>query len=258
MILPIKVHAVKIKYRELLLKNMVHGRFGMYKNKRHVFITYIPGNSTVSKHKQKRYSLNTKKGKEYSLQVKKYILVKTEYDKLLTSWRNAYSCEPPEVRFPIIQTYDPHSMNNIFFNNSVSNSNNIISEHNVYSGDIIVRSKNEQFGKDILDRLDIPYKYEPGIIDNNPRGIVPDYLLSFYEIDRCSYLEICGMSDDYEYSSRTAKKINFYSANKYRPGREVIYVFMYDKYNFDEDYFASQIMGAFETLIPDSALNWDK
>ena len=48
-----------------------------------------------------------------------------------------------------------------------------------------------------------------------------------------------------------------YSKDKYRPGREVIYVILYDKSNFDKDYFISQVLSAFNDMIPDSALVWE-
>ena len=126
----------------------------------------------------------------------------------------------------------------------------------MYSGSDVLKSKNEQFGKNVFEKYKIPYKYETALTVNNPSGYVPDYLLSFYEIDRCIYAEICGMSDDYEYSAGTAKKINFYSVNRYRPGREIVYAFMYDKYNFDENYFVAVVLGAYEAMIPEDALDW--
>ena len=85
---------------------------------------------------------------------------------------------------------------------------------------------------------------------------IPDYLINFFEIDRCSYLEILGMNDRYDYSVKTATKINSFSKDQYRPGREVIYVLLYDKANFDEDYFVSQVLTAFDTMIPDNAIVW--
>ena len=81
-------------------------------------------------------------------------------------------------------------------------------------------------------------------------------MINFFEIDRCAYLEILGMNDKVDYSVRTAAKMNSFSKDTYRPGREVIYVILYDKANFDEDYFVSQILTAFNNMIPDSALVW--
>lgn len=255
--LPLKVHAVKIRYRELLLREMVHGRFGMYKGKRCVYLTYIPDDSSVSILNRKRYVLNSENGRKYSPQIERYLLIKAEYDRLLSDWRSTYAFEPPAIKFPVVPTYDPHHMDNRFFDDAEDNTNPIPADHPVYSGDCVLKSKNEQIGKGILERLGIPYKYEVGLEVENPDGYVPDFLLSFYEIDRCAYAEICGMSDKYDYSRTVAQKINFYSRNNYRPGREVIYSFMYDKYNFDEEYFTAQVLGAYDSLIPDSSLDWE-
>lgn len=257
MLLPMKVHAVKIRYRERVLRQLPHGRFGEYRGKRHVFITYLPDKAEVSTRFPKRFSLTSKQGKVYAQQIEQYIKIKAEYDRLLADWRTTYVFEPPEVRFPIVQTYDPHCMNNKFFERAHENTNDIQVKHPVYSGDNVLKSKNEQFGKGILQNLSIPFKYEADLDIENPEGITPDYLLSFFEIDRCIYAEICGMSDKYDYSVRLAHKINFYSNNYYRQGREIIYCYMYDKYNFDEENFAMQVLGAYNTLIPDSAIDWD-
>ena len=255
--LPMRVHAVKIRYREQLLRRMIHGRFGNYQGKPCVYIHYDPKDKELTRRTQKRYFLDSALGKKYTPHVERFLKVKAEYDLLLVDWRSTYSFEPPMVRFPICNTYDPHHMDNDFFASVAHKVNKMPVENPVYSGDDVLKSKNEQFAKDFFKDNGIPYKYEPDIEVDNPEGFVPDFLLSLYEIDRCIYAEVCGMADSYEYSARTAHKINFYSKNRYRPGREMIYAFMYDKNNFDEEYFAAQVWGAFDTLIPDSALDWD-
>ena len=93
-------------------------------------------------------------------------------------------------------------------------------------------------------------------INEAKETIDPDFLLDFYEIDRCAYVELLGMNDKIDYSIRAATKITGFSKEKYRPGREVIYVHVYDKNNFDEDYFVSQVLTAFNDMIPDDALIW--
>ena len=255
--LPMKVHAVKIRYREQLLRKMVHGRFGIHQGRRCVFISYIPADDKPGSRVKKRYYLDSSKGKEFTPKIKKYLSIKSEYDRLLDSWNSTYAFEPPVVRFPITNTYDPHHMDNRFFADAVDCSNNMPNDNPVYSGDDVLKSKNEQFGKGFFKKLGIPYKYEVALDVANPDGYVPDFLLSFYEIDRCVYAEICGMNDKSDYAATTSRKINFYAKNRYRPGREIVYVFMYDKYNFDEEYFAAQVLSAFDTLIPDSAIEWD-
>ena len=121
-----------------------------------------------------------------------------------------------------------------------------------------LKSKNEQMGADLLKYMGIPFKYETEIyLPAIEQTINPDYLINFYEIDRCMYLEIMGMNDKIDYSLKTATRITGFSLEKYRPGREVIYIHVYDKNNFDEDYFVSQVLSAFNDMIPDSSLIWE-
>ena len=256
--LPLKVHAVKIRYRERALREMVHGRMAMMGGKSYVYITYIPDDASVTKHHPLRYNVESPKGREFAPLVARYIRAKAEFDRLLLDWRELYKPEPPEVRFPINNTWDPHHMDNKFYLDAVANTNKMPPKNPVYSGSDVLKSKNEQFGKDKLVEMGIPYKYEPALDINNPEEIVPDFLLSFYEIDRCVYAEIGGMTDKYEYSRSIAEKINYYSGNNYRQGREMIYCFMFDKNNFDEDVFAAAVLASFDVLIPEDALDWSK
>ena len=85
--LPMKVHAVKIRYREQLLKKMPHGKFVEYRGKRHVIVYYVPGDPSVTKQTAKRYSLTSKHGKVYTPKIEKFIKIKAEYDRLLVDWR---------------------------------------------------------------------------------------------------------------------------------------------------------------------------
>lgn len=64
------------------------------------------------------------------------------------------------------------------------------------------------------------------------------------------------MNDKFSYAVSTSTKINSYSKGRYRPCREVIYVLLYDKSNFDEAYFISQVFSAFDNMIPDNAIEW--
>ena len=65
-------------------------------------------------------------------------------------------------------------------------------------------------------------------------------------------------NDKFDYFVKTSKKIYGYSKDNYRPGREVIYIILYDKANFDKDYFVSQVLTAFNDMIPDNALIWEE
>lgn len=256
-VLPMKVHAVKLEYRRLKLEKMIHGYFCVRKGKNAVAVTFDPDNSKCSSKNPKVHYISSKQGRVYAGAVTKYLGIKSEYDSLLNSWNSTYCFLPPRVNFPVKQYYDPHLMNNEYFNNhpgclgKYKPDNPTVSDH----GEL--KSKNEQFGADLLKLMGIPFKYETEIyLPAIEQTINPDYLVSFYEIDRCAYLEILGMNERIDYSVKTATKITGFSIDKYRPGKEVIYVHIYDKNNFDEDYFVSQVLSAFNDMIPDDALVW--
>lgn len=256
-IYPMKVHAVKLEYRRQALEKMPHGYFCDWRGKKSIFITYDPEMPKAKLRRARRLSLSSKLGKLYSGKINDYLRLKSEYDSLLTSWKAMYSFAPPRVKFPIKQFADPHRMNNAFFNNAVDRQGSYVPKNPTVSEHGDLKSKNELIGADLLKLMDIPFKYETEVeLPAIEETINPDYLVNFYEIDRCAYLEILGMNDKADYTVRTATKITGFSKELYRPGKEIIYVHVYDKNNFDRDYFVSQVLSAFNDMIPDSALDW--
>ena len=257
-VLPMKVHAVKLEYRRLKLEQIPHGYFFIKNGISKVAITYDPDNPKVSSKHPRILYVSSKLGNEYVEKITNYQTLKLEYDSLLDEWRSRYSMPPPRVDFPVKQYFDPHLMNNDYFNNQPDNLGKYKPDNPTVSDHGELKSKNEQMGADLLKLIGIPFKYETEIyLDSIKQTLNPDYLVDFYEIDRCAYLELLGMNDKIDYSVRTATRITGYSLEKYRPGREVIYIHVYDKSNFDEDYFVSQVLSAFNDLIPDDALVWD-
>lgn len=256
-VLPMKVHAVKLEYRRQLLETMPHGYFKVRKGHNCVIVTRDSENPEVCPRRPKTYRISTKRGRRFSIVINKYLRIKAEYESLLNSWNATYRLAPPGVKFPIKQLYDPHMMNNDYFRNKEEHCGNYRKDNPTYSEDEELKSKNELIAAGLLKQMGIPVKYETSVsIEETGETINPDFLADFYEIDRCAYVELLGMSDKFDYAARTSSKINSFSRGKYRPGREVIYVLLYDKHNFDAVYFVEQVLSAFNTMIPDSALEW--
>lgn len=256
-VLPMKVHAVKLEYRRQLLETMPHGYFRVRKGQYCVIVTRDPEDPNVCPKRPRTYRISTKRGRKFSIAVNNYLRIKSEYDTLLHSWNSTYRFAPPGVKFPIKQFYDPHMMNNDYFKKQAEHCGNYKADKPTYSEDGELKSKNELMGASLLKQMGIPVKYETEVyIEETNETINPDFLADFYEIDRCSYVELLGMSDKFDYAARTSAKINSFSRGKYRPGREVIYVLLYDRHNFDGVYFVEQVLSAFDTMIPDSALEW--
>ena len=257
-ILPMKVHAVKLDYRRRLLEKIVRGRFCVRRGRDSVAITYDPDDPRCTSRNPRILYTSSKKGRKYAEAVNRYLKIKEEYQTLYVSWKARYSVEPPRVRFPIRQYYDPHGMNNDYYDAQPENCGKYRTDTPSYSEAGELKSKNELMSTGLLQRMGIPFKYETELyIEEVNKWINPDFLINFYEIDRCFYLEVLGMNDKIDYFAKTTTKIYEYSRGKFRPGREVIYVFLYDKANFDEVYFVEQVLSAFNSMIPDSALIWD-
>ena len=257
-VFPMKVHAVKIAYRKRVLDEMPHGYFKVINGIQYVIVTSDPAMPKCNSRHPKRLKVNTRYGQMYSKRINEYLKTKLEYDSLLAEWNSIYNFAPPHVDFPIIQYFDPHIMNNEYFNKQEECLGKYVPENPTVSEYGDLKSKNELMGADLLKLMGIPFKYETELyLRSIDEMINPDYLVNFYEIDRCAYLELLGMSDKVGYSVRSATKITGFSMEKYRPGREVIYVLVYDKNNFEREYFISQVMTAFNNMIPDSALQWE-
>lgn len=258
-VLPLKVHAVKLAYRKRLLETMPNGYFCLRKGRPAVAVTFDPQDLRCTRHKPRVLLVSSKQGQVYAGKIKTYLDVKHEYDVLLNKWNQLYTFPPPRVNLPLRQPFEHHKMNNEFFNGRNDNLGKYKSDNPTVSEDGVFKSKNELMAADALKQLGIPFKYETELyIDEAEEWINPDFLVDFFEIDRCCYLEVLGMNDKFSYAAGTSTKITSYSKGKYRPGREVIYVHMYDKHNFDKTYFIEQVLSAFNTLIPDNALEWGK
>ena len=258
-VLPLKVHAVKLEYRRLKIANMPHGQFVTKHGKKYVYVTYDPEDCKISSRHPRRLLAASKMGKPYADVIAEYLELNREYMSLLNEWNSRYGFTPPKVAFPIRQFYDPHKMNNDFFDRQTERLGKYVPDNPTVSDHGELKSKNELMVADLLKSMGIPFKYETEVIFKDSKETInPDYLISFYEIDRCSYVEVLGMGDKLDYSFRTTNKIYGFSQETYRPGREVIYIFFYDKQNFDGDYVVSQILSAFNDMIPDDALIWNE
>ena len=254
--LPMKVHAVKLEYRRQLLEEMPHGYF-CFRRKPTVVITFDPENPKLTARRPRYLFVHSKLGQKYSELINKYEEIKAEYDSLLKSWNETYCFAPPRVKLPLKNAYNPHKMNNEYFNKLEDYQGRYVPENPTISDNGIFKSKNELISADALKEMNIPFKYETKLyIDEAKEVINPDFILDFYEIDRCSYLEVLGMNDKFSYAATTTVKITSYSKGNYRPGRDVIYVHLYDKYNFDKAYFKRMVWAAYDCLIPDDALDW--
>ena len=87
-----------------------------------------------------------------------------------------------------------------------------------------VRSKSELLIAELLDSLNIPYKYECPLVLNGIT-IYPDFTILDVK-NRCEvYLEHCGMLGDQDYSTSFVERNALYESNQLFQGKRVILTF---------------------------------
>ncbi len=81
-----------------------------------------------------------------------------------------------------------------------------------------MRSKSEVLIANLLDQLEIPYKYEKPLYLRGYGTIYPDFTLLDYRHQREIYFEHLGKLDNEDYMNRQIIKIRTYEQNGYYPG----------------------------------------
>jgi len=90
------------------------------------------------------------------------------------------------------------------------------------SGGLRVRSKSEILIAELLDRLEIPYRYECPLQLRGGITVHPDFTVLDVRNRRVFYWEHLGMMDDREYVRESLRKLNDYAASGYFPGRRLM------------------------------------
>ena len=91
------------------------------------------------------------------------------------------------------------------------------------AGNERVRSKSEIIIASILDKYNIPYKYEMPIFDNKGRILArPDFTVLNVRKRKVFYWEHFGMMDDNEYVNKTIIKHRMYTENGIYLGQSLI------------------------------------
>ena len=87
-----------------------------------------------------------------------------------------------------------------------------------------VRSRGEMMVGNALKELGLEAKYEPTLILKGGRKRSPDYSFPVRIIDRCSFVEFMGMTDDGEYVDNNHVKIDEYMRNGIFINRDLIII----------------------------------
>ena len=125
--------------------------------------------------------------------------------KSLTLAENDLLPNPVRIKSDIDNHY-----NGSYYKMLVAESNSQQNKTKYYHKDIHIRSRAEMLVAEVLDELQLQYKYEPAVEIN---GVVyyPDFVVYIEAIDCCFFIEVMGMSDNYEYMMSNVTKLFKYA-----------------------------------------------
>ena len=102
-------------------------------------------------------------------------------------------------------------MDGNFFRSLVAESNSIPIKTNYYHKGIHMRSRLEVLVAEILDEINLQYKYEVAITINDGM-YCPDFAVYIEAIDCCFFIEVVGMADSLDYWYKNASKYADYAS----------------------------------------------
>lgn len=104
-----------------------------------------------------------------------------------------------------------NNMNGAFFKSLVAESNSRAIKNKYCHKGIQMRSRAELLVAEVLDELNLQYKYEPAI-EFNGNVYNPDFIVYIEAIDSCFIIEVLGMTDSLDYWYKNANKFADYAS----------------------------------------------
>ena len=104
-----------------------------------------------------------------------------------------------------------NNMNGDFFKRLTAESNSRSINSNYFHRGIQMRSRAELLVAEVLDELNLQYKYEPAI-EFNGTVYNPDFIVYIEAIDCCFIIEVLGMTDSLDYWHKNASKFADYAS----------------------------------------------
>lgn len=189
-------------------------------------------------------------GKLYAPIIDRYLKLKAEYDHLMALWNSEYWIEPRTIAYPLLKTRK-NFMDSTFFENAVPNANSYKNERSIGFEGMDLRSKNELIACESLTKMGFEVKIEPEIRFDDFTVFDPDILINLPEADKCLALEIDGAMDKNGYVAKAEKRKTDYHTHGLKEYKDVLFLRLYDPYEFDVYTLESMIRVAVERNIED-------
>ena len=179
-----------------------------------VSVTHI--DPKTGKQSRRRLTKNNRDWEEYSAIAARRLKLKDSLKKLLASWQKDYegSLEYEASHYVLRPNVD-NPFNSQFYERLKPDSNPKEKDRKVMLNGTYMRSYFETDVAQLLDDLDIEYKYETCFRVGTEK-VSPDMSMNFPEFNRCGFLEALGGLGNLGYVNKNSRKIaNYINAGLY-------------------------------------------
>lgn len=107
------------------------------------------------------------------------------------------------------------------------------------------RSKNELYCSQLMEKLDLAFRYEAQLVLSNGKTVYPDFTVMSSKNGQEYYIEILGMMSDSDYLKDNLKKIQWYMESGIFPGERLIPFFESEEVPFDFNGFENTLRKLF-------------
>ncbi|SCW55429.1 hypothetical protein SAMN02910456_01814 [Ruminococcaceae bacterium YRB3002] len=240
----------KIAYIRHQLSLIPHGFFKSIGCKDYVYLFFDPADTKVTRANKRRIALTSKRGKQLSEQVKKYVELKGQLDLLLKEWKTKYRDEPRDIQYPLRKKRRDR-FDYAFFRDAIPNQethkNLTPIDHNGH----IFFSKNEVVGAQIVEKLEYEYKAGVRIVFDQFTEFCPDIIFYVPEIDKVILMEIDGAMDKVSYITKSYHNTAACVINELVEMKDFIVVRIGSKYEVSAVQIENMIHMAIEAAIDD-------
>ena len=245
-----QLHELRINYLKDLISRLPHGNFGTYRGRLVIHVYYDPFDRSVNNKNNKRYYLDSPKGKELAPLIQEYQNLCKELKELEHEWNLLYRIPPRDINYPL-EKNRTCILDDNYFDKAKPGSNPTKAGHPIKYKDMILRSKNELAACIYLDKIGREYKTEVAIPVDGFYFLYPDLLINVPEECKCLALEIDGAIDNSQYSYKITNRHKGYYDIGLLAGKDVIFMEIGDSYQFDTELLESLIKSAILASLDD-------
>lgn len=237
-------HELQIAQCKDQIRKHPEGYFGIYRDKKVVYVTRDPADPKVTNKNRRRFEVGSKEGMIYAPLIEESNRLKSKLKYLNDLWDNTYWRSPREISFPLHKRTNSLLTPRRYFN-AAEMQNPILSTAPLidYNGRQL-RSKNELIACKSFDHWGYDYKIEINLSPDEFTSLYPDATFYAPEIEKPISVEIDGALDKDSYQRKSEYRIGDYLKSGFEEYKDIVFLRLYRSADFYDDVFKNLITAA--------------